>query len=71
MTVKNTTFDDLRFYIEVIGHVVTFVLAVSEIIGFKYGVELSAIAAAFNIMAGSILQSMRAHYNKEEGEGEG
>lgn len=62
---KNTTFDDLRFYSEVLGHIITFLLAISEIIGFKYGVELSAIAAAFNIMTGSILQSIRYHYEED------
>ncbi len=63
----NDTFDRWRFYSEILGHVLTFVLAVSEIIGFEYGAELAALIGAFNIMRGAILQSARAYY-LEQGE---
>lgn len=64
MKVSNKTFDSLRLYAEIIGYILTFALAVSEIVGFKYGVELSAIIGAFNIMLGGILNSLRKAYNQ-------
>lgn len=62
MKMTNEQFDRLRLWAELLGHILTFILAVSEIVGFKYGVELSAIVAAFNIMTGSIIKSLRASY---------
>ena len=65
MKISNTSFDNLRLYAEIIGYILTFALAVSEILGFKYGVELTAIVGAFNIMLGSILNALRRAYNNE------
>ena len=61
----NKQFDTFRFYAEILGHVLTFILAVSEIIGFKYGVELAGIVAAANIMIGGIVDAARRKYEKE------
>lgn len=68
MKVSNETFNKLRFAVEVIGYVVTFLLAVSEIVGFKYGVEAAGIAAALMTCLGSIVVALRKSYDagKEE-----
>ena len=66
MKVTNKTFDNLRLYAEILGYILTFALAVSEIVGFKYGVELTAIVGAFNIMLGSILNALRKNYNNKD-----
>lgn len=65
MKITNETFDKARLYAEIIGHILTFILAVSEIIGFKYGVELSAIVAALNICMGGIINALRKGYEGE------
>lgn len=63
----NKTFDTLRFIAEVIGYIVTFALAVSEIMGFKYGTELAAISAALMTCIGSIVEAARRNYEIEKG----
>ena len=68
MKMKNETFDKLRFLAEVVGYIVTFALALSEIMGFKYGAELTAIAAAFMTMLGSIVEAARRNYKGEQNE---
>lgn len=68
MQMKNETFDKLRFTAEVIGYIVTFALALSEIMGFKYGAELTAIAAAFMTCLGSIVEAARRNYKGEQDE---
>lgn len=65
MIMDNQTFEKIRFYAEIIGHILTFVLACSEIIGFKYGVELAGIIAAANIMIGGIVESSRRRWNNQ------
>ena len=65
MRMSNKTYDNVRFYAEIIGHVLTFILAVSEIIGFRYGVELAGIVAALNICIGGIVDASRKRYNEE------
>ena len=65
MKMTNETFDKLRLYVEILGYVLAFFLAVSDIVGFKYGAELSAIVTAFNIMMGSVLNTLRNEYEKE------
>lgn len=69
MKMTNKTFDKLRFIVEVIGYIVTFALAVTEIVGFKYGAETAAIAAAFMTMLGSIVEVARRNYKEEEPNG--
>ena len=71
MKMKNETFDKLRFTVEVIGYIVTFALAVTEIVGFKYGAEAAAIAAAFMTMLGSIVEVARRNYKGEQNESMG
>ena len=71
MKMKNETFDKLRFTVEVIGYIVTFALAVTEIVGFKYGAEAAAIAAAFMTMLGSIVEVARRNYKWEQNESMG
>lgn len=66
MKMTNKTFDTIRFIAEVIGYIVTFALAVSEIIGFKYGAEAAAIAAALMTCVGAIVEAARRNYNPEE-----
>lgn len=68
MKMTNKTFDTLRFIAEVIGYVVTFALAVSEIVGFRYGAEAAAIAAAFMTMVGSIVEVARQNYKGDSDE---
>lgn len=68
MKMTNETFDKLRFTVEVIGYIVTFALAVTEIVGFKYGAEAAAIAAAFMTMLGSIVEVARRNYKGEQNE---
>lgn len=70
MKISNKTFDTIRFIAEVIGYIVTFALAVSEIVGFKYGAEAAAIAAAFMTCVGSIVTALRNTYTPEEEEEE-
>lgn len=65
MKMTSENFDKIRFWAEIIGHVLTFILAVSEIVGFNYGVELAAIVAAANICIGGIVETSRKAYNKE------
>ena len=65
MKMKNETFNTIRFIAEVIGYIVTFCLAVSENIGFKYGAEASAIAAAFMTCLGSIVLAARKAYEAD------
>ena len=62
MKMTNKTFDTLRFIAEVIGYIVTFALAVSEVVGFKYGAELAAVSAALMTMLGSIVEAARRNY---------
>lgn len=69
MLMENQTFEKIRFYAEIIGHILTFILACSEIVGFKYGVELAGIVAAANIMIGGIVEASRRHYNKTQEDG--
>lgn len=66
MRMTSNQFDNIRFWAEILGHILTFVLAVSEIIGFKYGVELAAISEAFNILIGGIVNAARKRYNEEQ-----
>lgn len=66
MKMTNQTFDRIRFIAEVLGHIVTFALAVSEIVGFKYGVELAAISAALMTCVGSIVETARRNYEGGE-----
>lgn len=68
MKMTNKTFDTIRFIAEVIGYIVTFALAVSEIIGFKYGAEAAAIAAALMTCIGSIVTAARANYIPDDEE---
>lgn len=65
MKMTNKTFDTLRLITEIIGYVVTFGLAVSEIVGFKYGAEAAAISAALMTCLGSIVEAARRTYNGE------
>lgn len=65
---KNETFDKIRFIAEVIGHIVTFACAVSEIMGFKYGIELAAISAALMTCVGGIVETARRNYEGVENE---
>lgn len=67
MLMDNRTFEQIRYYAEIIGHILTFVLAVSEIIGFRHGVELAGIVAAANIMIGGIVEASRRRYNESKG----
>lgn len=62
MKMSNKTFDRIRFIAEIVGHLVTFALAISEIVGFKYGVELAAISAALMTCIGSIVETARRNY---------
>lgn len=66
MKMSNETFDRIRFIAEVVGHIVTFACAASEIVGFKYGVELAAISAALMTCIGSIVEAARRNYEGEE-----
>ena len=66
MKMTNKTFDTLRFIAEVIGYIVTFALALSEIVGFKYGAEAAAIAAALMTCIGSIVEAARRNYEIEK-----
>ena len=59
-------FDTIRFYAELVGHILTFLLAVSEIIGFQYGAEFAAIAAAANICIGNIVTSARKKWEDDQ-----
>lgn len=68
MKMTNKTFDTIRFIAEVIGYIVTFALAVSEIIGFKYGAEATAIAAALMTCVGAIVIASRKYFNGNEEE---
>lgn len=68
MKMTNEQFNNIRFYAEIIGHILTFVLAVSEIVGFRYGVELAGIVAALNICIGGIVDTARRRYEEEGGE---
>lgn len=70
MKMTSQTFDRIRFYAEIIGHILTFIMAVSEVVGFKYGIELAGIIAAANIMIGGIVEAARRQYNKDEYIGE-
>lgn len=65
MKMTNKTFDTLRFITEIIGYIVTFALAVSEIVGFKFGTEAAAISAALMTCLGSIVEAARRSYDKE------
>ena len=62
MKMTNKTFDTIRFIAEIIGYIVTFALAVTEIIGFKYGAEAAAICAALMTCVGSIVEVARRNY---------
>ena len=62
MKMKNETFDRIRFIAEIVGHIITFACAVSEIMGFKYGIELAAISAALNTCIGGIVETARKNY---------
>ena len=68
MKMTNETFDRIRFIAEVVGHLVTFACAVSEIIGFKYGIELAAISAALMTCIGGIVETSRKNYEGESNE---
>ena len=68
MNMTSETFDRIRFYAEILGHIFTFILAVSEIVGFRYGVELAGIVAAANICIGGIVDAARKKYNENKGE---
>lgn len=64
MKMTNEQFDKLRFYAEIIGYVLAFILAVSDIVGFKYGSTLGAIIAAVNVLLGQIVNASRKAYLK-------
>ena len=66
MKMSNKTFDTLRLITEIVGYIVTFLLAVSEIVGFKYGAEAAAISAALMTCLGSIVEAARRNYQAEK-----
>lgn len=68
MKMTNQAFDRLRFIAEVVGYIVTFALALSEIIGFKYGTEAAAISAALMTCIGSIVEAARRNYEGAQNE---
>ena len=68
MKMTNDTFDRIRFFAEVIGYIITFVCAASEIVGFKYGAELAALSAALMTCVGSIVEAARRNYKGEQNE---
>lgn len=68
MKMTNETFDRIRFIAEITGHIVTFACAISEIMGFKWGVELAAISAALMTCMGGIVETARRNYEGESDE---
>lgn len=68
MKMSNKTFNTIRFIAEIIGYIVTFALAVSEILGFKYGAEATAISAALMTCVGAIVGALRRNYEVEPNE---
>lgn len=66
MKMTNETFDRIRFFAEVVGHIVTFACAASEIMGFKYGVELAALSAALMTCVGGIVETARRNYEGDD-----
>ena len=66
LRMSNKTFDTIRFVAEVIGYIVTFALALSEIMGFSYGAEAAAISAALMTCVGSIVEAARRNYEGEQ-----
>ena len=63
---SNKAFDTIRFFAEVLGYIITFALALSEILGFKYGAEAAAVAAALMTCVGSIVEAARRNYVKSQ-----
>lgn len=70
MKMTNEKFDNIRFAVEIIGYVLVFVTACSDILGFKYGAQLTGIIGAAGILMGSIVEASRKKYNEDKERGE-
>ena len=63
MKVSDVNFNRLRTIVEIIGYIGTFLLAVSDVFGYKYGTQLAAVFSALMICLGSIVTALRNEYN--------
>ena len=70
MKMTDKTFNNLRFFAEIVGYILVFITAVSDIMGFKYGTHLTAIVGAFGILMGNIVEACRRKYNEDNEEEE-
>ena len=66
MKMTNEQFDNLRYYVEILGYLLACALSISDVVGFKYGAELGGIIAAINYCLGNIVEAARKRYEAEK-----
>ena len=60
---SNKTFDTLRFIQSIIIPISAFITGLSEIFGFKLGLEIAAAVALLDGLFGAVIQGLRNVYN--------
>lgn len=65
---SNKAFDTLRFIQSIIVPIAAFITGLSEIFGFKLGLEIAAAVALLDGLLGAVVQALRTVYNNGKNE---
>ena len=65
---SNKAYDILKIVSLLATPLVTFILAMSDVWGFRYGAEIAATISALGVLAGAILTKSSADYHAKDGE---
>lgn len=65
---SNKAYDILKLISLLATPFVAFVLAMSDVWGFRYGAEIAATISALGVLAGAILTKSSADYHAKDGE---
>lgn len=60
---SNKTFDTLRFIQSIIMPLSAFVSGLTELFGFRYGVEIAGALVLFDGFFGAVVQALRKSYH--------
>lgn len=70
MIMQNSTYDALKKVALLIAPLCTFLAALCEIWGVRYGTEICATLAALDTFLGAVLSISSLNYNRTKGESE-
>lgn len=65
---SNKTFDTLRFIQSIIMPLSAFISGLTELLGFRYGVEIAAALVLFDGFFGAVVQAWRKAYEHSQKE---